>query len=153
MAVDYQFSDDFERSLGDPECGGTTVEELLRLAEERIKEEADGIAKAGGFDSADSVLSFVRKSAGEEHKARIDEKLDKDFDLSFFRDLVDRAKADRTLDAQEQSTGFSDHNEFVEACEQATTAADSGEPDRALELKILNTSDAVIEGRDAGEGL
>ena len=144
------FSRSLRETLGDPALGGDSPEELVKMAEERIKEEADAIAKARGFADADDVFSFVRDAVGEDGREKIDAALDKDFDLSFFRDLTDRAVVSRGAAAQEAAAergGFADHNSFVEASEKATSARLSGQPDHALELKISNTSDSIIAGQ------
>ena len=154
MGEDNVFSDELRRELsGNAALGGVSPEELVRLAEERIKEEADSIAKAAGFDSSDAVFAHVRDGVDESGKEKIDAALDKDFDLSFFKDLADRPAVTRGAAAQEAAEsagGFGDQDEFLAANEKATAARLSGAPDHRLELRIANTSDAVVQGRDVG---
>ena len=157
MGEDNVFSDELRRELsGNAALGGVSPEELVRLAEARIREEADGIAQARGFVDADAVFAHVRDGVDEGGREKVDAALDRDFDLSYFKDLADRASVTRGAAAQEAAEsagGFGDHNSFVEASEKATSARLAGQPDHPLELKIARTTDAVIEGRDAGEGL
>ena len=157
--MDSEFFSGMRRILGDSvdaDGNAITPESLIEDGERAIRKQADEIARSRGFDSADDVLATFKGVGTDETRERINEKLDRDFSLEFFADLCDRAKGAVDLDAQEAAEergGCTQHDEFVAMSERASAARAAGSPDIEAELKIASTTDAVIEGRDAGEGL
>ena len=156
MDRDGLFSDDFQSMV--PALTGDasmTPQKLVALADAETAAKMLSLATDAGFESVAQVLKCfdgrLDEAGGDEFRARLNAGTPDS--IVAFAELVAKVQAhDEAVDHAEveERGGFVDHGEFVEACEKATLASDSGEPDRALELRISNTPIDVIEGGGAG---
>ena len=151
------FSDDFESMI--PALAGDasmTSEKLVALAEAETAGRMLSIATQAGFESVEQVLRCfdgrMDEAGGDEFRARLNSGIPDA--VVAFGELLSKVQAhDAAVDHAEAAErgGFTDQNELLAACEKATTASESGQPDRALELRITATPTDIVEG-DAGDG-
>lgn len=152
-ALQDPFSDELRRSLGDVSAGGTTPEELIRLGEEHLMEQAHAMARHHGYASADEVLDRFEDLMSHEDTEIVNGRLASAQGLEEFGRLLERSKAADAVEsheARERAGGCLTHNEFVETSGRASAARAAGSPDIEAELKIARTDDSTIAGLDTG---
>lgn len=156
MGVDEMFDSESNREReGNAALGGLSAEELVRIGEAAIRERMEDIAKAAGLGSVNAVLAEFKDHLTDEDADAMNKRLNSGSEdaIAAFAGLIERIKGLDEADERDAVTergGFVDHDSFVEACEKATAASDSGRPDRELEQRIGATPDHVIEGGGLG---